>query len=223
MKSNNFLRVIIFCFAVFLTTEAFAAPLTRQEASLWAEDKGNRLLAAFEEDNLAVKYEELDNLFLSYVDLDYVAQFVVGKYWKVMTTNEKTEYRQLFRRYALGMYKGFPLKFNYPIKFQIVKTVVNGDNADVTAQIHFEGAPQDEALQNLLLSFKLHKGTDGLKIRDLKLAESSLILSYRNKFYQMIAADDGEISWFLEDFRLQIESLERTNQLRLEGKYPYNA
>ena len=197
MKSNNFLRVIIFCFAVFWTAEAFAAPLTRQEASLWAEDKGNRLLAAFAEDNLAVKYEELDNLFLSYVDL--------------------------FRRYALGMYKGFPLKFNYPIKFQIVKTVVNGDNADVTAQIHFDGAPQDEALQNLLLSFKLHKGTDGLKIRDLKLAESSLILSYRNKFYQMIAADDGEIPWFLEDFRLQIESLERTNQLRLEGKYPYNA
>ena len=105
MKSNNFLRVIIFCFAVFLTTEAFAAPLTRQEASLWAEDKGNRLLAAFAEDNLAVKYEELDNLFLSYVDLDYVAQFVVGKYWKVMTTNEKTEYRQLFRRYEC--IKGF--------------------------------------------------------------------------------------------------------------------
>lgn len=223
MKSNNFLRVIIFCFAVFSATVSDAASLTRAEAAAWSEEKGNMLLDAFSLSDRAEKYAVLDKLFLNYVDLDYVGQFVAGKYWKTMTQNEKTEYLGLFRRYALGTYKAFPLTFNRNIKFQILKTVVRGENADVTTQIHFAGVPDEDPLQNILLAFKLHKGPDGLKIRDLILGESSLILSYRSKFYTMFAEDDGEISWFLEDFRIQVESLERTNQLRLEGEYPYNA
>ena len=221
MKSKYFLQVIIFCFAVFFTTTAKAELLNSKEAREWAEAKGEQLLQAFSVQNISTKYALLDELFLNYVDLDYVGQFVVGKYWKVMTQEQQLEYRELFRRYALGAYKSFPLAFNYKINFQILKAYVNGSNADVTAKLHFEGLPENDALQNILLGFKLHKGLDGIKIRDLILGESSLILSYRQKFYQMIAADDGEIEWFLEDFRIQIEAMERTNELREEGEYPY--
>ena len=80
---------------------------------------------------------------------------------------------------------------------------------------------EQDPLQNLLLEFKLRKTADGIKILDLKLAESSLILSYRSRFYAMIAEDDGDMTWFLEDFRTSVESIERTNQLRLEKEFPY--
>ena len=43
------------------------------------------------------------------------------------------------------------------------------------------------------------KGTSDVKIVDVKVAESSLLLSYRSKFYEMIAQADNEIDWFLED------------------------
>ncbi len=221
MKSNNFLRVIIFCFLLFGAFRADAGGLSSKEAREWAEDKGEKLLEAFSVDDLKTKYALLDNLFLSYVDLDYVAQFVVGKYWNVMTGEERQKYKELFKRYALGMYKGFPLSFQYKVKFQILRAAVNGNNAEVTAQIRFVGLPDDDPMQNMSLDFKLYKGIDGIKIRDLLLAGSSLILSYRSRFYRMIAADDGEIAWFIEDFRLQVESIEYTNQLRLEGEYPY--
>ncbi len=221
MKSKIFLRLIILSFAVFGAFGVCAAGLTRQEASSWAEEKGNLLLDAFAGNDLAVKYARLDELFLNYVDLDYVGKFVVGKYWKTMTPGQKTEYLELFRRYALGLYKTFPLSFNHRIGFQIIRTVVKGNDADVTAQIRFQGMSEQDPLQNLLLEFKLRKTADGIKILDLKLAESSLILSYRSRFYAMIAEDDGDMTWFLEDFRTSVESIERTNQLRLEKEFPY--
>lgn len=43
-------------------------------------------------------------------------------------------------------------------------------------------------------------------ITDIKVAESSLILSYRGRFYQMIADADEEMEWFLEDFELLADS-----------------
>lgn len=221
MKSKSFLQVIIFCFSVFCSLVAKAEDFNSKEAREWAEVKGQQLLQAFSVQDLSLKYALLDELFSQNVDLEYVGKFVVGKYWNVMTHEERLEYQELFRRYALGTYKSFPLSFNYKIKFQILKAYVRGSNADITAQLRFEGLPENDALQNTLLGFKLHKGIDGIKIRDLTLGESSLILSYRQKFYQMIAADEGEIAWFLEDFRLQIESMERTNELREEGEYPY--
>ena len=38
-----------------------------------------------------------------------------------------------------------------------------------------------------------------IKIVDIKLAETSMILVYRNKFYEMLRQNDGDIEWFLED------------------------
>ena len=57
---------------------------------------------------------------------------------------------------------------------------------------------------------------DKLKIIDLKLAESSLILSYRGRFYEMLRSVDDEIEWFLEDLEMITASAEAQNQMKLE-------
>ena len=54
-----------------------------------------------------------------------------------------------------------------------------------------------------------------LKLVDVKVAESSLLLSYRGKFYEMISSLDGEISWFLEDLTAMSISAEKINQRNL--------
>ena len=59
------------------------------------------------------------------------------------------------------------------------------------------------------VSFRLHKVDDRIKIVDVKVAESSLLLSYRGKFYEMIAQNDEEIDWFLEDLNDKTVSMER--------------
>ena len=72
--------------------------------------------------------------------------------------------------------------------------------------------------EKFLVGFRIHKVGGKLKIIDLKLAESSLILSYRGRFYEMLRRNDDEIEWFLEDLELITSSAEQQNQMTLTGQ-----
>lgn len=212
MKSNLFLQVIIFCFAFFCAPSVQASSLERQEVIEWAEQRGNELLQALSYNNLEVKYQALDNLFSRYVDTDYIAKFVMGKYWPIMTADEQLQFRRMFKLYALAIYKTYPLTLTDKVSFQIIRAVITGPNtAEVYAQIHFASLPQQDALQDIMVQFNIRESASGLKLVDLKIAESSLAVTYRRKFYQLMQEDDGEVSWFLEDFQQIIDSVERRN------------
>lgn len=217
MKSKQFLQLIIVCFSLMSFSVHAAAPQP-QKAISWAEDKGNLLLETFQEKDLAQKYQNLDDLFLKYVDLEYIGKFVIGKHWREMDKSQQQEYLALFRRYALAVYKGFPLTFQYPITFRINNAIASKTYTDVFATIDLGGNFQNKENQpqKINVIFRLVENKDDIKIIDLTLAESSLILSYRNRFYQMVAEDEGDMSWFLEDFATIVSSTEKTNQQKLE-------
>ncbi len=219
MKSKQFLQLIIVCFSLMSFSVHAAAPQT-QEAISWSQDKGNLLLQTFQEKDLAQKYKDLDNLFLRYVDLDYISKFVIGKYWREMTSEQQLQYQNLFKRYALSVYKGFPLTFQYPITFSINNAIASANYTEVFATIdlgqNLQTNEQNQE-QKINVIFRLVQNQDGIKIIDLKLAESSLILSYRNRFYQMVADAEGDMTWFLEDMETTVVSTEKSNQQKLEA------
>lgn len=210
MKSNLFLRVIIAVVAIFLSASASAAPVPEAEALKWADEKGRQLLAAFQIPDLKERYAELDRLLVSYVDLDYISRFVVGKYWRSMTPEQQKTYRDIFRRYSLGLYKTFPLDFADSITYSLGTAQKDGQFTQVSASVTVTLDPSQPP-QNFLLQFRLCQKDEKILLVDIKLAESSLILSYRSKFYEMIAAVDGEIEWFLEDLEALTRSIERKN------------
>lgn len=219
MKSKIFLQLIILCFSCFWQTAEAAETIGRSEAVAWVEDKGQLLLKTFSKSDLQTKYRELDNLFLNYVDLDYIGKFVVGKYWRQMTPEQREKYLPLFKRYSMAIYKSFPLNFSFRISFKITDVKLEADYADVTALIDLDPEVQNiQDKKTFLVGFRLRKIAGTLKIIDLKLAESSLILSYRNRFYEMIHNNDDEIEWFLEDLEMTTVSTEETNQMRLRSE-----
>lgn len=220
MKSKQFLQLIIVCFALFCSSAVQAAGPSAVAAKNWAEDKGNLLLETFQGKDLAVKYKKLDELFLQYVDLPYISKFVIGKHWREMTSEQQKRYQDLFTRYALGTYKGFPLSFEYPITFKINNADVCKNYTDVWAFIDLGDNLQQQDGQltkQINVMFRLTGRGNNIKIIDIKLAESSLILSYRNRFYQMVAGVDGDMEWFLEDLENSVVSTEKVNQLKLQN------
>ena len=207
MKSNCFLRFITFFMLFLISTSSFAQRMSEEEAKVFGETKGRELLAAFSEQDLSVKYKKLDDLFLNYIDLDYISRFVVGKYWRKMTPEQQSQYQKLFERYALNTYKGFPLDFKNNLDFKITEAVKDGEYVLVRTNIDYKG--MDGKDSKFLVEFRVHKKNDKIMLTDIKVAESSLILSYRNRFYQMIAEADEEMEWFLEDFELLADSSEQ--------------
>ena len=162
--------------------------------------------------------EKLDDLFLKHADLPYIAKFVLGKYWKTFTAEQQQKYVELFKRYALSLYKGFPLNFNNRLSFKIGNVDSREDYTDVWTSINLAPAEKDGTDTTISVAFRLHQVGKELKIVDITLGESSLILSYRGRFYQMMNDADGDPQWFLEDLQTITTSNEKHNQERLDAQ-----
>ncbi len=216
MKSKIFLQLIIFCFVSFADVALCAEKISQQEAESWTYQKGKDLLDTFALQDISVKYAKLDEMFLNDIDLDYIGKFVIGKYWRQMTKEQQERYMPLFKRYSLSLYKGFPLNFDFDINFKVASVKTEKNYTDINTLITLDGEVSDAQKQNsFLVSFRVHKVDGRIKIIDLKLGESSLILSYRGRFYEMIKELDDEIEWFLEDLETVTASAEKQNQMNL--------
>lgn len=214
MKSNLFLRVIIGILTLCAPSLVFAQSVDVDKAVVWAEDKGQLLLNTFQEKDISARNVKLDNLFDEYVDVHYVAKFVSGRYWQDMNENQRQEYVELFRRYVKALYKTFPLDFVSRLSYRVINAVSDKNFVVVNTLIKLD-ADENNPMQDILLSFRLHSKDGELKLVDIKVAESSLLLSYRNKFAEMFRTVDGEISWFLEDLSSLVISSEKMNQAEI--------
>lgn len=209
MKSNIFLRVIISLMLFWANVEAKSQELSVAEAMDFANTKGKELLMAFQEEDLAVRYRGLDDIFLMHIDVGYVAKFVMGKYWRQMSEKQRQQYEEIFVRYGLAFYKTLPLEYAKNLEYEIVSASMDRGFVDVIANVRVK---MGQEVQVITLTFRLHKVNGVIKVVDVKVAESSLLLSYRGKFYQMVAECDGEIEWFLEDLNDLAISMERNLQ-----------
>ena len=217
MKLKSFLAFLTtICMACFLSFAAFAAPVSATKAKDFINQTGYRLIEALGNQNLQEKYAVLDDMFQKNVDMPYLARFVMGKYFKQMTEEQKQTYLALFPRYVIGVYKGYPLNFGTEgLSFEILSTLQNGNFTDVLCRINLPESLKTEQVQNIDVSFKLEEINHQPKIVDLKIGESSLLVSYRKRFYEMIMEADEDMSWFLEDFAALTESAERNAEDKL--------
>ena len=204
MKRNLFLQLITGGL-LLLSSICHAENLTTAEALDFAKAQGQALLTTFQEPNLTLRFEKLDQLFLAYVDVNYISRFVAGRYWRQMNKDEQHKYQDLFLRYGLAYYKTLPLDYAKNVDYQIKGAEADGDFVNVATNVKVHLGEEDQVIT---LIFRLHKVEGVVKAVDVKIAESSLLLSYRSKFQEMIAKNDGEIEWFLEDFEDMVHSLE---------------
>ena len=206
MKSNIFLHFITGCFMFLAAGSLQAKPLSDSEAMKFADTKGKELIQTFQEENLEKRYKILDKMIMEYIDIEHISRFVIGKYWRVMTPEQKKTYEETFVRYGLALYKTLPLEYARNIEYKIMSANSDNNYTNVLANIKFSIS---EEPMNVTVSFRLHKVAEKIKIVDVKVAESSLLLSYRGKFYEMIAQYDDEIDWFLEDLLDQTITMEK--------------
>lgn len=202
MKSKIFLQLITAVFAFFVfCTSAYANPVPENEAADWINRTGIKLIEALGNPDKQAKYAVLDDMFKNDVDTAYIAQFVLGRYWRMLNAEQKARYQTLFYRYVVSLYKTYPLNFDTKgLDFTITSTRVNDKYTDVFCRVQLPENLSSEALDSLLLEFKLTQTENRIRIVDLKIGESSLLLTYRNRFNTMVKDVDEDMDWFLEDF-----------------------
>lgn len=210
MKSKHFLQLIMtsfFSFIIISNSFAQYKSVPSSEAKVWAEKVGRDLIDTLSEPNSPKKFEELDSLLINNVDMDYLAKFVMGRHWKDMTEEQKKEYVPLFRRYSLALYKSFPVQFDKGrVSYSIKKVSVEGSYTLAFADVVVDLGGEQPL--KVLVEFRLHKNNNKIMITDFKVAETSFVIVYRNRFAEILKADDDDITWFLEDLTDIVNSAE---------------
>ena len=204
-----FFLLMIIGFAMPVNAETFS----ETEAKKWTDDKGKEILEILTSANREEKFLQLDELLYNDVDLDYAAKFVVGKYWKNMTPEQKEEYIPLFKRYTAALYKGYPLEINKgSVTYNIDKVIAENNNRFVYCTIFIKNlnkTAENVADKGVNVIFRLVKNNGKIKVRDLQIAESSFLHAYRERFYKIIhEEDDDDIGWFMEDLKQLTVDLE---------------
>lgn len=222
MKIKYFLQLIILFLSILYTNVSLASTSVPQnEAKNWANFKGEQILKILSDTNLTTKYKQLDKILYEDIDLDNAAKFVMGKHWRQMSDNQKEIYVPLFKRYISSLYKGYPLELkNGDIQYDVNRIIENKNTTDIFCNIKIkalENAVDEQSKGGFDVLFVLVKKQNKIMVQDMKIQESSLLLSFRDRFNKMIQVDsDGEIDWFLEDLEIIVSDSEKENQEKLE-------
>ena len=106
---KKFLKYLLFYSALLICGVNASAQPQSEVAKQWALNKGEQILKILSSKDLEYKYSELDKILYEDIDLDHAARFVVGRYWRQMSDEQKAKYVPLFKRYTAALYKSFPL------------------------------------------------------------------------------------------------------------------
>lgn len=127
-------------------------------------------------------------LVMSSIDIDFISQIVLGKYWKLISIDQKAEYLEAFKAYFISSYanrlnqysgeKVIVISSNAAKKYVIVKTNVVREGTE-TLKIE--------------LDWRLIKRDGNTKIVDLSIEGISLIIAERETFISFLNNNDGNI------------------------------
>mgnify|MGYP001295691873 FL=1 len=138
--------------------------------------------------NASQKNIQFTELVMSSIDMNLISKFVLSKYWKLATDDQKKAYQVAFKQYFISSYankldqysgeKVIIVSSNAAKKFVIVKSNIVRDGTD-TLKIE--------------LDWRLLTRDSQTKIIDLSIEGISLIIAQREEFQSFLANNDNSL------------------------------
>lgn len=187
MRANKVFAPFFLCL-VFLGL-AFAAPLParadeKQDASNFANDLGHKALAVITDSNLSkpARQAKLQELFEQNVDIDWIGKFVLGRYWRTATEEQKQAYLTSYRTFTIAHYTSNISDFtNANFEVTRVRPADGGGNV-VVMRIK---RPQAE---DIVVEYTIRQQEgSGLKVYDIVVEGVSMITTQRSEFNSVVS------------------------------------
>ena len=167
-----------FAFASFEAEEKFVSNFADNAISILSNDSLDA----------SQKNIQFTELVMSSIDMNLISKFVLSKYWKLATDDQKKAYQVAFKQYFISSYankldqysgeKVVIVSSNAAKKFVIVKSNIVRDGTD-TLKIE--------------LDWRLLTRDGQTKIIDLSIEGISLIIAQREEFQSFLANNDNSL------------------------------
>lgn len=192
-------------FFIVLTGVAQAAPVSPAAAKAFITQAGNKLVTIVNgNESSSQQAEDLRQLVNQVVDVNQVADYVLGRYNDIATPAQKDQFHTLFRQllsynitYQIKAYKG--------VSFVVDGTTPQGDDIVVNTTISAPGKTPAS------IGWVVENQDGQMKVIDVIAAGTSLRITTRNDYAGVIADNGGQVSALLTAMQNQINKISAAN------------
>lgn len=184
---RRIISFVLFCVAFAFASPSFATP--SDEASAYVQRLGDQALTVIANKNFDKKQKlsRLEKIFSSNVDIAWVGKFVMGRFWRQATDDQKKNY---LKEYEKFLTKHYTERFaNYSGgDFKITGSRNDGEENEFTVSMQI--IPEDKNAEPILVDYRVRKGAGGFKIFDVNVEGVSMITTQRSEFASVISNHD---------------------------------
>lgn len=138
-----------------------------------------------EKGSQADKQKKLTEMFQNTMDIDWIARFVLGKFWKGMSEKDQQEYMKNYKDYITASY--VPVFKDYNGQSLTIKSVKDIGKDSYLVVTDIQSANSDVPYR---VEYRIKLTSSGYKIRDIIAEGVSMITTQRSEF-ATIASSSG--------------------------------
>lgn len=175
---------VVAALAVGCFYQAPALAAGADDASKYIEKIGSQALSTISNGALskAQKQSRLDKMFSEHVDIPWVARFVMGRYWKQATDQQKTKYLKEYERFLI---KHYTSRFtDYTSGSFSITGVREDSDSEYTVGMELVGNKKNEP--PVAVDYRVRRQNSGFKVFDIIVEGVSLITTQRSEFSAVI-------------------------------------
>ena len=171
-------RVILAAaFAVLISTSSFALA-TGEEAARFVHRLGNQTIAtlAAPDLTLAQRKDQFRGLLIQGFDISFIGRFVIGRYWRAATPDQRGEYMALYNEFFLQTYASRIGEYSGQTFAVTGARQANAKDFVVRAEIK---RPGGKAFNT---DWRVRKINGGYRVIDIMVEGISLAVTQRSEF-----------------------------------------
>ena len=162
--------------------------------------KANNILSS--KDTREIKIKELIKIGESSVDIDGIGFYTLGKHRKILSDEQKDEFRKIFRDYFLKSFSSRLVEYK-EAKIVVISEDVKNEKYTIVKSKLIATSNRPE----ILIDWRVYtKDPSKPLIRDLIIEGLSLARTQREEFNSVIKSAEGDINLLLENLRKFINS-----------------
>ncbi len=193
-------RGIVPCLALLIV--AFVLPTrsvlaqAQSDPKAFMTDIGDKVIkiVADKETPEAQRKQQFRQLVESKFDVPTISRFVLGRYWRTATDQQKQQFQRVFETYMINVYWSHFTSYNGE-RFDVTGAQEQGAG-NVTVTSNILRSPTDP--QPVKVSWYLRKAGTSYKIEDASLEGVSQLVTYRDEFSSIIEQNNGQVSALID-------------------------
>ncbi len=167
-----------------------AAALADQSASDWISNLGDRVVGVLRvtENDMDRRKTELENIFLESFDVDFIARFVIGRFWRKATPEQQAEFMEILPDYVATIYAALFSGYDGD-GFKVT------DSGETAEGVVISGVIQRNDGPDVVASFVVSKPDGKYLIQNATVEGVSLLVTKRAEFSSVLVREgmDGLI------------------------------